>query len=53
MEDLIELLCGDERVSACGLYVEGIQDIERIVTTRAFAAPAEERELGSDPNSGQ
>lgn len=29
VEDLIELLCGDERVSAFGLYVEGIQDIER------------------------
>jgi len=29
VEDLIDLLCADERVSAFGLYVEGIQDLAR------------------------
>lgn len=29
LEDLIELLCEDERVTAFGLYVEGIQDTAR------------------------
>ncbi|MDE2250852.1 MAG: acetate--CoA ligase family protein [Gammaproteobacteria bacterium] len=29
VEDLIELLCADERVSAFGLYVEGIKDLQR------------------------
>jgi acetyl-CoA synthetase len=29
VEDLIEMLCTDERVSAFGLYVEGIKDLER------------------------
>ena len=28
-EDLIELLCDDERVTAFGLYLEGIQDAQR------------------------
>ena len=43
VEDLIELLCGDERVSAFGLYVEGIQDIER------FARAAERARKAGKP----
>jgi len=40
VEDLIEALTGDERVSAFGLYVEGVKDIERFAraTERAAAA---------------
>jgi acyl-CoA synthetase (NDP forming) len=40
LEDLIEALSGDPRVSAFGLYVEGIQDIERFAraTENALAA---------------
>ena len=39
-EDLIELLAADERVTAFGLYLEGIQDVTRFaaVTARARAA---------------
>ncbi len=29
LEDLIEMMCDDDRVTAFGLYVEGIQDAER------------------------
>jgi acetate---CoA ligase (ADP-forming) len=29
VEDMIELLCGDERVTAFGLYVEGVKDTMR------------------------
>jgi acetyl-CoA synthetase len=40
-EDLLQLLCADERVSAFGLYLEGIRDAER------FARAAERaREAG-------
>ncbi|HVW69648.1 MAG TPA: acetate--CoA ligase family protein [Steroidobacteraceae bacterium] len=35
VEDMIELLCDDERVTAFGLYVEGIKDPDRF--TRAVA----------------
>ncbi|MBW4050969.1 MAG: acetate--CoA ligase family protein [Proteobacteria bacterium] len=40
LEDLIEVLIEDERVSAFGLYVEGVKDIERFAraTERAAAA---------------
>ena len=40
IEDLIEALTDDERVSAFGLYVEGVRDIERFAraTERAAAA---------------
>jgi acyl-CoA synthetase (NDP forming) len=40
LEDLIEVLTADERVSAFGLYVEGVKDIERFAraTERAAAA---------------
>src|ERR1700723_1843380 len=40
VEDLIEILCGDPRVSAFGLYLEGIKDPERFAraTARARAA---------------
>jgi acetyl-CoA synthetase len=37
IEDLIELLCEDERVSAFGLYVEGIKDPERFVRAADLA----------------
>ena len=41
MEDLIDVLCEDPRVSAFGLYVEGIKDAERFA-----AAVAKARRLG-------
>jgi len=37
IEDLIELLCDDHRVSAFGLYVEGIKDPERFAQAAARA----------------
>ena len=40
VEDLVELLCGDVRVSAFGLYVEGIQDIERFARAAEHARKA-------------
>ncbi|MGH8254271.1 MAG: acetate--CoA ligase family protein [Steroidobacteraceae bacterium] len=40
VEDLIELLCIDERVSAFGLYVEGIQDLERFARAAELARKA-------------
>ena len=40
LEDLIELLCTDERVSAFGLYVEGIKDHERFAQAAAVARAA-------------
>ena len=40
MEDLIEHLCGDERVSAFGLYVEGIKDGARFAAAIARARAA-------------
>jgi acetyl-CoA synthetase len=43
VEDLIELLCSDERVSAFGLYVEGIQDLGR------FAQAAERARKAGKP----
>jgi acetate---CoA ligase (ADP-forming) len=43
IEDLIEMLCSDERVSAFGLYVEGIQDLRR------FAQAAEQARKAGKP----
>ena len=43
VEDLIELLCEDERVSAFGLYVEGIKDADR------FARAAERARRAGKP----
>jgi acetate---CoA ligase (ADP-forming) len=42
-EDLIELLCADERVSAFGLYVEGIRDAQ------AFARAVERARTAGKP----
>jgi acetate---CoA ligase (ADP-forming) len=39
-EDLIELLCADPRVSAFGLYVEGIADATRFASAAASARAA-------------
>ncbi len=39
-EDLIELLSGDERVSAFGLYLEGVKDIARFARAAATARAA-------------
>ncbi len=39
-EDLIELLCEDERVSAFGLYVEGVRDATRFAQAAARARAA-------------
>ncbi|HET7758060.1 MAG TPA: CoA-binding protein, partial [Steroidobacteraceae bacterium] len=39
-EDLIELLAGDERVSAFGLYVEGLKDAARFAAAAAAARAA-------------
>ncbi len=39
-EDLIELLCGDARVSAFGLYLEGIRDAARFARAAARARAA-------------
>jgi acetyl-CoA synthetase len=41
VEDLIELLCGDARVSAFGLYLEGIRDPERFARAAALARAAD------------
>jgi acetate---CoA ligase (ADP-forming) len=43
MEDLIEILCDDPRVTAFGLYIEGIQDAER------FARAAERARAAGKP----
>ena len=41
VEDLIEVLCDDPRVTAFGLYLEGIKDAERFATRRTRrGAPA-------------
>ena len=40
LEDLIEMLCTDDRVSAFGLYVEGIKDHERFAQAAAAARAA-------------
>src|SRR5580658_2393155 len=40
VEDLIELLSDDPRVTAFGLYVEGIQDVERFARAAARARAA-------------
>lgn len=40
LEDLIEHLCEDERVSAFGLYVEGIKDLERFARAAGHARAA-------------
>src|ERR1700676_54183 len=40
VEDLIEILCDDARVSAFGLYLEGIKDPERFVRAAARARAA-------------
>ncbi len=40
LEDLIEILCTDDRVSAFGLYVEGIKDHERFARAAAVARAA-------------
>jgi len=39
-EDLLELLCADERVSAFGLYLEGVADADRFVSAAACARAA-------------
>jgi acetyl-CoA synthetase len=40
VEDLIDLLCGDARVTAFGLYLEGIKDTERFARAAARARAA-------------
>jgi acyl-CoA synthetase (NDP forming) len=40
VEDLIEILCEDARVTAFGLYLEGIKDPERFVRAAALARAA-------------
>jgi acyl-CoA synthetase (NDP forming) len=40
VEDLIEMLCADPRVSAFGLYLEGIKDPERFARAAALARAA-------------
>ena len=40
VEDLIELLAKDERVSAFGLYIEGIKDAPRLTRAAAIARAA-------------
>jgi acetate---CoA ligase (ADP-forming) len=40
VEDLIEILCGDDRVTAFGLYLEGIKDPERFARAAALARAA-------------
>ena len=40
VEDLIEILCADPRVSAFGLYLEGINDPERFARAAALARAA-------------
>lgn len=40
VEDLIELLCEDERVTAFGLYVEGIKDMGRFAEAAQLARRA-------------
>src|SRR6202011_2137318 len=40
VEDLIEILCGDERVTAFGLYLEGIKDPVRFARAAALARAA-------------
>ena len=40
VEDLIELLANDERVSAFGLYIEGIKDAPRLARAAAVARAA-------------
>ena len=40
VEDLIEILCTDERVTAFGLYLEGIKDPERFTRAAALARAA-------------
>jgi len=43
VEDLIEMLCGDSRVTAFGLYLEGIKDTER------FARAADKARAAGKP----
>jgi acetyl-CoA synthetase len=40
IEDLIEILCADERVSAFGIYVEGLKDPQRFAHAAALARAA-------------
>jgi acetate---CoA ligase (ADP-forming) len=40
VEDLIEILCKDERVTAFGLYLEGIKDPERFARAAVLARAA-------------
>lgn len=40
VEDLIEILCDDERVTAFGLYLEGIQDAPKFASAAAKARAA-------------
>jgi len=40
VEDLIEILCDDPRVSAFGLYLEGVKDAERFARAAARAQSA-------------
>jgi acetyl-CoA synthetase len=39
-EDLVELMCEDERVSAIGLYLEGVRDADRFAQVAARARTA-------------
>jgi acetyl-CoA synthetase len=39
-EDLIELMCADERVSAIGLYLEGVRDAARLAQAASSARAA-------------
>jgi acetyl-CoA synthetase len=41
VEDLIEILCKDERVTAFGLYLEGIKNPERFARAAALARAAD------------
>ncbi|MFX8597306.1 hypothetical protein ABTM29_19755, partial [Acinetobacter baumannii] len=43
LEDMIELLCDDERVTAFGLYVEGVKNVPR------FAAAVEKARRAGKP----
>jgi acyl-CoA synthetase (NDP forming) len=40
VEDLIEILCADDRVTAFGLYLEGIKDPQRFARAAALARAA-------------
>ena len=52
-EDLIELFAADERVTAFGLYLEGIQDVTRFAAATAKRAPPASRSRWSRPDAPQ